>query len=108
MVRSAEKGSRGKERKMTTRHGSADYGDKIAVGMFRWVANGQPVMQDETAGWLKSIHKTRNGELAGLAMVGPHVADIVEARVFALDADAEVETLAGGPAPDSTHSEAGG
>jgi len=74
---------------MTTRHGRADYGDKIAVGMFRWVANGQPVMQDETAGWLKSIHKTRNAELAGLAMVGPQVADMVEARVFALKASVQ-------------------
>jgi hypothetical protein len=55
---------------MTTRHESADYDDKIAVGMFRWVANGQPVMQDETAGWLKSIHKTRNRQLAGRAMMG--------------------------------------
>jgi pyruvate/2-oxoglutarate dehydrogenase complex dihydrolipoamide dehydrogenase (E3) component len=93
---------------MTTLHGSADYGDKIAVGMFRCVANGQPVMQDETAGRLKSINQTPNGELAGLAMVGPRVADMVEARVFALDADAAVETLTGGPAPDSTHSEAAG
>jgi pyruvate/2-oxoglutarate dehydrogenase complex dihydrolipoamide dehydrogenase (E3) component len=75
---------------MTTRHGSADYGDKIAVGMFRCVANGQPVMQDETSGWLNSIHKTSNGEVAGLAMVAPHVADMVEARVFALDADTAV------------------
>ncbi len=35
-----------------------------------------------TAAWmLKSIHKTCNGELAGSAMVGPHVADTVETRV---------------------------
>jgi hypothetical protein len=65
-------------------------------------------MQDETAGWLQSISKKRNSELAGLAMVGPHVADMVENRVFAFDPDAGGETLAGGPAPDSTHSGAAG
>jgi hypothetical protein len=46
---------------MTTRHGSADYGDKFAAGMFRRVANGPPAMQDETAGWLKPTHKMRDG-----------------------------------------------
>ena len=97
-----------RERKMTTRHQSADYGDKIAVGVFRWVANGQPGVQDETPDWLRSIHKTRNGEVVGLAMVGPHVGEMVEARVFALDADAAVGTIAGDPAPHSTHSEAAG
>jgi hypothetical protein len=65
MVSSPEKLAGERERKMTTRHESANYGDKIAVGMFRWIANGQPVMQDETADWLKSIHKTRHNRLGG-------------------------------------------
>jgi pyruvate/2-oxoglutarate dehydrogenase complex dihydrolipoamide dehydrogenase (E3) component len=38
-------------------------------------------MQNETAGWVKSIHDIRNGELLGLVMVGPHVTDMVEAGV---------------------------
>ena len=40
-------------------------------------------MQDETVGWVKSIHETRYGELLGLVMVGPHVTDLVEVGVVA-------------------------
>jgi hypothetical protein len=73
-----------RERKMTARHESADYADKIAVGVFPWVANSQPVMQDEAAGWLRSIHNTRNAGPAGLATMGPDLADMVGARVSPL------------------------
>ena len=54
--------------------------------MFPWVANARAVMQNETAGWVKSIHETRYGELLGLVMVGPHVTDLIEAGVVAIDA----------------------
>jgi dihydrolipoamide dehydrogenase len=64
------------------------------------------VMQNEHAGWVKSIHQTRHGELLGLIMVGPHVTDMVEAGVIAIDAGATVETLADGMAPHPTLSEA--
>jgi hypothetical protein len=57
------------------------------VGRFPWVANARAVMQDETVGWVKSIHETRYGELLGLVMVGPHVTDLVEAGVVAIDAE---------------------
>jgi dihydrolipoamide dehydrogenase len=63
-------------------------------------------MQDETVGWVKSIHETRYGELLGLVMVGPHVTDMVEAGVVAIDAESTVETLADGIAPHPTLSEA--
>ena len=82
------------------------YGDDVAVGRFPWVANARAVMQDETVGWVKSIHETRYGELLGLVMVGPHVTDLVEAGVVALDAEATVETVADGMAPHPTLSEA--
>ncbi len=82
------------------------YGDDVAVGQFPWVANARAVMQDETVGWVKSIHETRYGELLGLVMVGPHVTDMVEAGVVALDAEATVETVADGMAPHPTLSEA--
>ena len=39
-------------------------------------------------------------------MVGPHVTDLVEAGVVALDAEATVETVADGMAPHPTLSEA--
>ena len=73
---------------------------------FPWVANARAVMQDATVGWVKSIHETRYGELLGLVMVGPHVTDLVEAGVIALDAEATVETVADGIAPHPTLSEA--
>ena len=55
-------------------------------------------MQDETVGWVKSIHETRYGELLGLVMVGPHVTDMIEAGVVAIDAESTVETVADGMA----------
>jgi dihydrolipoamide dehydrogenase len=82
------------------------YGDDVAVGRFPWVANARAVMQDETVGWVKSIHETRYGELLGLVMVGPHVTDMIEAGVIAIDAESTVETVADGVAPHPTLSEA--
>jgi dihydrolipoamide dehydrogenase len=82
------------------------YGDDVAVGRFPWVANARAVMQDATVGWVKSIHETRYGELLGVVMVGPHVTDLVEAGVVAIDAEATVETVADGIAPHPTLSEA--
>ena len=82
------------------------YGDDVAVGRFPWIANARAVMQDETVGWVKSIHETRYGELLGLIMVGPHVTDMVEAGVVAIEAESTVETVADGIAPHPTLSEA--
>ena len=69
------------------------------------MANARAVMQNETVGWVKSIHETRYGELLGLVMVGPHVTDLVEAGVVALDAEATVETVADGMTAHPTLSE---
>src|SRR5881396_2077424 len=82
------------------------YGDDVAVGVFPWVANARAVMQNETVGWVKSIHETHYGELLGLVMVGPHVTDLIEAGVVALDAEATVETVADGMTAHPTLSEA--
>ena len=91
---------------LTEAEAREQYGDDVAVGVFPWVANARAVMQDETVGWVKSIHETRYGELLGLVMVGPHVTDMIEAGVVALDAEATVETVADGIAPHPTLSEA--
>ena len=82
------------------------YGDDVAVGVFPWVANARAVMQGDTVGWVKSIHETRYGELLGLIMVGPHVTDLIEVGVVAIDAEATVETVADGMAPHPTLTEA--
>ena len=91
---------------LTEAEAREQYGDDVAVGSFPWVANARAVMQNETVGWVKSIHETRYGELLGLVMVGPHVTDLIEAGVVAIDAEATVETVADGMAAHPTLSEA--
>jgi len=91
---------------LTEAQAREQYGDDVAVGRFPWVANARAVMQDETVGFVKSIHETRYGELLGIVMVGPHVTDLIEAGVVALDAESTVETIADGMAPHPTLSEA--
>jgi dihydrolipoamide dehydrogenase len=91
---------------LTEAEAREQYGDDVAVGTFPWVANARAVMQNETVGWVKSIHETRYGELLGLVLVGPHVTDLVEAGVTAIDAEATVETVADGMAAHPTLSEA--
>ncbi len=88
---------------LTEAEAREQYGDEVAVGRFPWVANARAVMQDETVGWVKSIHETRYGELLGLVMVGPHVTDLIEVGVVALDAESTVETRRRrhGAAPDA-------
>jgi dihydrolipoyl dehydrogenase len=91
---------------LTEAEAREQYGEDVAVGQFPWVANARAVMQNETVGWVKSIHETRYGELLGLVMVGPHVTDLIEAGVVALDAESTVETVADGMAAHPTLSEA--
>src|SRR3954447_25239731 len=90
---------------LTEAEAREQHGDNIAVGVFPWVANARAVMQNETVGWVKSIHETRYGELLGLIMVGPHVTDLIEAGTVALDAEATVETVADGMTAHPTLSE---
>jgi dihydrolipoamide dehydrogenase len=91
---------------LTEAEAREQHGDDVEVGTFPWVANARAVMQNETVGWVKSIHETRYGELLGIVMVGPHVTDLIEAGVVALDAESTVETVADGMAAHPTLSEA--
>ena len=91
---------------LTEAEAREQYGDDVEVGVFPWVANARAVMQNETVGWVKSIHESHYGELLGVVMVGPHVTDLIEAGVVALDAEATVETVADGMTAHPTLSEA--
>jgi dihydrolipoamide dehydrogenase len=91
---------------LTEAEAREQYGDAVAVGRFPWVANARAVMQNQTTGWVKSIHETQYGELLGLVMVGPHVTDMIEVGVVAIDAESTVETVADGMAPHPTLAEA--
>jgi dihydrolipoamide dehydrogenase len=90
---------------LTEAEAREQYGDDVSTGMFPWVANARAVMQNETVGWVKSIHETRYGELLGVVMVGPHVTDLIEAGVVAIDAESTVETVADGMTAHPTLSE---
>ena len=91
---------------LTEAEAREQYGEDVLVGKFPFAANGRALMQNESGGWVKSIHESRYGELLGLVMVGPHVTDLVEAGVVAIDAEATVETVADGMAAHPTLSEA--
>lgn len=91
---------------LTEQEAREQHGDDVVTGVFPWVANGRAIMQNETIGWVKSIHESRYGELLGIVMVGPHVTDLIEAGVVAIDAEATVETVADGMAAHPTLSEA--
>jgi dihydrolipoamide dehydrogenase len=91
---------------LTEAEARQQYGDDVATGVFPWVANARAVMQNQSVGWVKSIHETRYGELLGIVMVGPHVTDLIEAGVVAIDAEATVETVGDGMAAHPTLSEA--
>jgi dihydrolipoamide dehydrogenase len=91
---------------LTEAEAREQYGDDVAVGQFPWVANARAVMQDATVGWVKTIHETQYGELLGLVMVGPHVTDMIESGVIAIEAEATIETVADSIAPHPTLSEA--
>src|SRR2546423_612870 len=79
---------------LTEAEAREQYRDEVAVGKLPGVGNARAVMQDETVGWVKSIHETRYGELLGLVMVGPHVTDMVEAGVGAVAAATTGENVA--------------
>lgn len=91
---------------LTEQEARRQYGDDVVVGRFPFAANGRALMQNEPVGWVKSIHEARYGELLGLVLVGPHVTDLIEAGVVAIDAEATVETVADGMAAHPTLSEA--
>jgi dihydrolipoamide dehydrogenase len=91
---------------LTEREARERYGEEVVVGTFPWSANARAVMQDETVGWVKSIHESRYGELLGLVIVGPRATDLIETGVVALNAESTVETVADAMAPHPTLSEA--
>jgi dihydrolipoamide dehydrogenase len=82
------------------------FGDEVVIGRFPWVANGRALMQNETAGWVKTIHESHYGELLGLVVVGPHATELIEVGRVAIDAESTIETLSLGMTAHPTLSEA--
>jgi dihydrolipoamide dehydrogenase len=69
------------------------YGD-ISVGKFPFSASARAQMTGETAGWVKTIHENRYGELVGIVIVGPQATELINAGVVGITAEATVDTLA--------------
>ena len=90
---------------LTEAEAREQYGDDVATGMFPWVANARAVMQNETTGWVKSIHETRYGELLGLVMVGPHVTDLIAESMLIVNWEAVPAEVAALIHPHPTLSE---
>src|ERR1700688_3767860 len=44
---------------LTEAHAREKFGAQCSTGVFPWIANARAVMQNETVGWVKSIHETR-------------------------------------------------
>jgi dihydrolipoamide dehydrogenase len=55
---------------LTEAQAREQHGNDVSVGKFPWVANARAVMQNETTGWVKTVHQTPTGKLLGLVMSG--------------------------------------
>ncbi len=70
------------------------HGDDVKIGKFPFSASARAQMTGETAGWVKTIHEGRYGELLGIVIVGPQATELINAGVVGITAEATVETLA--------------
>ena len=70
------------------------HGDDVKIGKFPFSASGRAQMTGETAGWVKTIHEGRYGELLGIVIVGPQATELINAGVVGITAEATIETLA--------------
>ena len=50
---------------LTEREAREQYGDDVVTGVFSWAANGRALMQNETVGWVKSIHEAATASCSG-------------------------------------------
>ena len=88
-----------------TEQQARDQHDEVAVGKFPFAASGRAQMMAERAGWVKTIHETRYGELLGVVIVGPLATELVNAGVVGINAESTIETLADSMAAHPTLAE---
>jgi dihydrolipoamide dehydrogenase len=69
------------------------HGDQVVVGRFPFSASARAQMYGEKAGFAKTIHESRYGELLGLVIVGPQATELVNAGVVGITAEATIETI---------------
>jgi dihydrolipoamide dehydrogenase len=69
-------------------------GIEYKTGKFEFAANGKAMGIDEREGFVKFIVDPKYGEILGCHMVGPHVSDIINEIVVAMEAEMTIEGLA--------------
>lgn len=68
-------------------------GFEINVGKFPWAANGRALTQLESDGFIKVITDASDGQILGVAIVGPHASDLISEAVLAIEMDAYAEDI---------------
>ncbi len=69
-------------------------GNDIRVGSFPFAATGRAKAMEETTGFIKMIADARTDQLLGIHMVGPHVSELINECVLAMEYQASSEDLA--------------
>jgi dihydrolipoamide dehydrogenase len=69
-------------------------GIEYKVGKFFFRPNGKALGIGETTGFVKFIADAKYGEILGCHMIGPHVTDLIQEVVVAINSEATIETIA--------------
>ncbi|HCP47423.1 MAG: dihydrolipoyl dehydrogenase [Alphaproteobacteria bacterium] len=70
-----------------------DKGFDVEVGKFPWGANGRALTHLETDGFVKVITDKGDGQVLGVAIVGPHASDLISEAALAIEMDAYAEDI---------------
>jgi dihydrolipoamide dehydrogenase len=91
---------------LTETQAREQHGDQVVVGRFPFSASARAQMYGEKAGFAKTIHESRYGELLGLVIVGLQATELVNAGVVGITAEATIDTIADSIAAHPTLAEA--
>ncbi|MEE2829774.1 MAG: dihydrolipoyl dehydrogenase [Myxococcota bacterium] len=70
-----------------------DKGFEVKIGKFPWAANGRALTQLEGDGFVKVITDASDGQILGIAIVGPHASDLISEAALAIEMDAYAEDI---------------
>ncbi len=68
-------------------------GFEVKIGKFPWGANGRALTQMETDGFVKIITDAADGQILGVAIVGPSASDLISEAALAIEMDAFAEDV---------------
>ncbi|MCP4868796.1 MAG: dihydrolipoyl dehydrogenase [Proteobacteria bacterium] len=70
-----------------------EQGFEVKIGKIPWGANGRALTQMETDGFVKMITDASDGQILGVAIVGPHASDLISEAALAIEMDAFAEDV---------------